>query len=59
MAAKRKQATAKPDSGDIKGFERTVRRMLDTPPKPHSEVAKKEGGRSHPKVGQHKKGLQR
>jgi hypothetical protein len=30
-------------------FQQTVRRMLETPPKPHKEAAKKEGGKSRPK----------
>jgi hypothetical protein len=39
-----------PAADETQRFEQTVRRMLNTPPKPHAEVAKKEGGRSRPKL---------
>lgn len=55
---KSKPAAGSPESGDNKRFEQTVRRMLDTPPKPHGATAIKEPDRkaAGPRLGQ-KRGL--
>ena len=40
-------------------FRKTLQTMLSTPPRHHSEMVKKEGGRSRPKSSPQKKGSQR